>query len=186
MGLSRAPSSPLIPELFLCFGRCFLGRTRWFWGHLGWPLLKAWESSPVSDKGYSFQGQVLSLLSPEHAGSSRLQAFFRLPLGSVSSRDPMLGLWRSSLGLRPPPHPGRSVEAAGLLDLAWKAPHRHVTGAACGVCPQEASAVSVGLDLSLELLVDFSGGPGPLKSTEVQQWPGRVSPGVQQDFHPTV
>nr|KAF6416094.1 hypothetical protein HJG59_009419 [Molossus molossus] len=60
MGLSRVPSGPLIPELFLCFGRCFLGRTRWFWGPLGWPLLRAWESPPVSDKGYSFQGQVLS------------------------------------------------------------------------------------------------------------------------------
>lgn len=61
------------------------------------------------------------------------------------------------------------MEAAGLPDVAWKAPHRLVTGAACGVRPQEASAVSVGLDLSLELLVGFSGGPEPLKSTEVQQ-----------------
>lgn len=170
MGLSRGtPGAHLSQNCFHAVGRCFAGRTRWFGGPPG--------AAPYSCLGDLQQCQTRATVSrarscssspPEHAGSSWLWAFFCHPLGSVSSRDPLLGLWRCfSPGLSPPPHHSHLVEAACLPALAREGPCRRMTGLPAMPVPKRLLPC---LSLSLGSLVGFSRGPEPLKSTEV--WAG--------------
>lgn len=114
-GHSGAPFS----QNCLCCGAVLPGRTRWFWG----PLCQTRASLP---------GQGLSS-SPQHAGSSRPRAFFRLLWGLClpgirrSAVEVLLGLSRLPV---PATRPRQPVSGFGV-ESSW-AP----AGAVRGVCPR--------------------------------------------------
>lgn len=166
------PGGPLIPELFPCCGVVLRRQNQVVWGSTwGSPFFLPeglGDLQQCQTRATVSRARSCSSSPPEHAGSSWLWAFFCLPLGSVSSRDPLLGLWRCfSPGLSSPPHHSHLVEAACLPALAREGPCRRMTGLPAMPVPKRLLPC---LGLSLGSLVGFSRGPEPLKSTEV--WAG--------------